>query len=48
MRRSLPSTRIRHLGALAALAVVVALATIGLSAQAETTQPTQTQATAGR
>jgi hypothetical protein len=39
---------LRHLGALAVLAAVVALATIGLSAQAETTQPAQTQATAGR
>lgn len=48
MRRSLPSTRRRHLGVLAVLAAVVALATLGLSAQAETTQPVQSHATTAR
>lgn len=48
MRRPLPSTRRRHLGALAVLAAVVALVTIGLSAQAETSLQPYSQSTAGR
>jgi hypothetical protein len=48
MRRPLPSNRFRRLGALAVLAALVALASIGLSAQAGTTQPAQSHATAGR
>jgi hypothetical protein len=38
MRRSLPSTRLRHIGALAMLALIVAATTLGL-AHAETPLP---------
>jgi ferric-dicitrate binding protein FerR (iron transport regulator) len=48
MRRPLPSTRRRHLGALAVLAAIVALATIGLSAQAGTTLQPQSHSTTAR
>jgi hypothetical protein len=41
MRHSLPSTRFRRLGALTALAVLVALASVGLQAHADTQLPTQ-------
>jgi hypothetical protein len=43
MRRSLPSTRLRHLGALAMLALIVAATTLGL-AHAETSLPTGSHA----
>jgi ferric-dicitrate binding protein FerR (iron transport regulator) len=49
MRRPLPSTRFRRLGALAALAALVAAACFGLSAHADTSLPAQaTTAVAGR
>lgn len=48
MRRSLPSTRFRRLGALAALAALVAAACFGLQAHAEPSQPTQSHATASK
>jgi hypothetical protein len=48
MRRTLPSTRLRHLGALAALAALVLAACIGLQAQAETLQPAASLATTGK
>ena len=43
MRRSLPSTRLRHLGALAVLALIVAATTLGL-AHADTSLPIGSQA----
>jgi hypothetical protein len=43
MRRSLPSTRLRHFGALAVLALIVAATTLGL-AHAETPLPAAGQA----
>jgi hypothetical protein len=46
MRRTLPSTRFRRLGALAALAALVAAACFGLSAHADNSLPTQAQSTA--
>ncbi|WP_156328246.1 MULTISPECIES: hypothetical protein [unclassified Massilia] len=48
MRRSLPSTRIRRLGVLAALAALVAAASFGLSVHAEPSAPAQSQAGAVR
>jgi hypothetical protein len=42
MRRSLPSTRLRHFGALAVLALIVAATTLGL-AHAETPLPSGAQ-----
>jgi ABC-type glycerol-3-phosphate transport system substrate-binding protein len=48
MRRSLPSTRFRRLGALAALAALVAAACFGLQAHAEPSQPTQSHAATAR
>lgn len=48
MRRPLPSTRLRHLGALAALAALVLAACIGLQANAEPLQPAASHATAGK
>jgi len=44
MRHKLPSTKLRHLGAIAALAAVVAATTIGLQARADTQVNTQTPA----
>jgi len=41
MRRRLPSTRLRHLGAITALAVVVAATSVGLQAHADTRLNTQ-------
>lgn len=43
MRRSLPSTRLRHFGALAVLALIVAATTLGL-AHAESSLPAGAQA----
>jgi hypothetical protein len=43
MRRSLPSTRLRHFGALAVLALIVAATTLGL-AHADTSLPAGAQA----
>jgi hypothetical protein len=48
MRRSLPSNRFRRIGAFAALAALVALASIGLAAQAETSLPSQSQSAPAR
>jgi ferric-dicitrate binding protein FerR (iron transport regulator) len=48
MRRPLPSTRLRHLSALALLAALVAAACFGLQAQAEPSQPAQSHAATGR
>jgi hypothetical protein len=42
MRHQLPSTKLRHLGAIAALAAVVGATTIGLQARADTPPDTQT------
>jgi len=42
MRHQLPSTKLRHLGAIAALAAVVAATTVGLQARADTRHDTQT------
>jgi hypothetical protein len=42
MRHQLPSTKLHHLGAIAALAAVVAATTIGLQARAETRLEPQT------
>ena len=41
MRHHLPSTRLRHFGAIAALATVVAATTLGLQARADTPVDTQ-------
>jgi hypothetical protein len=46
MRRPLPSTRLRHLSALALLAALVAAACVGLQANAETTAPAPSHVTA--
>jgi hypothetical protein len=43
MRHQLPSTKLRHLGAIAALAAVVAVTTVGLQARADTRLDTQNQ-----
>jgi hypothetical protein len=43
MRRPLPSTRLRHLGAIAALAAVVVATSVGLQAHADTGLDTQTR-----
>jgi hypothetical protein len=48
MRRHLPSNRFRRIGTFAVLAALVALASIGLSAQAETPQQTQSQSAPAR
>jgi hypothetical protein len=48
MRRSLPSNRFRRIGTFAVLAALVALASIGLSAQAETSPPAQSQSAPAR
>lgn len=45
MRHSLPSTRYRRLRVLTILAALVALATIGLQAHADTPQPAATGVT---
>jgi hypothetical protein len=42
MRHQLPSTKLRHLGAIAALAAVVGVTTIGLQARADTPRDSQT------
>jgi hypothetical protein len=42
MRHQLPSTKLRHLGAIAALAAVVAATTLGLQARADTPHDPQT------
>ena len=43
MRHHLPSNRLRRLGALVTLAALVALATIGLQAHADTELPAPAQ-----
>jgi len=43
MRHHLPSNRLRRLGALVTLAALVALATIGLQAHADTELPAPSQ-----
>jgi len=42
MRRQLPSTKLRHVGAIAALAAVVGATTLGLQARADTRSDAQT------